>query len=188
MDSKSLSPLARLAVTVHCEIGPDGQQLVRHVQRTRAAVKHIWPLPDTIGENADLVLCECERGLARKLAWVPGEAKAALILLLPKTGPADLAEIRAAAPDALLHRPYSPGAIDAALLLALDQFGYAKRLRHRIERLEENIKALRDIEKAKRVIMAQQSVGEDDAFRVLRDMAMERRISIAELAGKVIDS
>ncbi len=188
MDTKPLNVLAHLAVTVHCEIGTDGRALVRHLQRARGAVRHIWPLPETVGENTDLVLCECEHGVARRLAWSPGEAKAALILLLPQSGQADLAEIRAASPDALLHRPYSPGAIDAALLVALDQFGYAKRLRHRISRLEENIKALRDIEKAKRLIMARQSVGEDDAFRLLRDLAMQRRISIAELAAKMIDS
>jgi AmiR/NasT family two-component response regulator len=188
MDLKPASQLARLSVTVHCEIGTEGQELVRHLQRARGTVRHIWPMPETVGEDADLVLCECERGLARRLAWPPGEAKAALILLLPRTGQTDLAEMRAAAPDALLHRPYAPGAIDAAVLVALDQFGYARRLRHRIDRLEENIKALREIEKAKRLIMARQSLGEDEAFRLLRDLAMQRRITIAELAAKMIDS
>ena len=45
---------------------------------------------------------------------------------------------------------------------------------------------LRDIEKAKRIIMQQKSLGENDAYRVLRDMAMERRVTVAELDGDSI--
>jgi AmiR/NasT family two-component response regulator len=73
-------------------------------------------------------------------------------------------------------------------MLALDHFSYARRQQLRIARLDENIKALRDIERAKQIIMTQRSLGENEAYRVLRDMAMERRVTVAELAGKLIDS
>lgn len=175
-------------MTVLCAMDGEGQQLFRHLQRTRARVKHIWPVPEAIGENSDIVLCEYQRGIGRKLSWVPGEAKAALILLLPQTGQYDLQEIRAAIPDALLHRPYLPHAIDAALLIALDHFTFSKRQRIRIARLDESIKYLREIERAKHVIMTRQAVGEQEAYRLLRDMAMERRVTVAELAAKVVDS
>lgn len=180
--------LSQLDIVLYCEPDAEGRNLLRHLQRTRAAVRHIWPLPEVVGENANVVLVDYVRDLARRLAWVPGEATAALIVLLPQTGQYDIDELRQALPDSVLFRPYHPHAIDVALSLALDHFSYGKRQRMRIARLDENIKALRDIEKAKHVIMTRKSLGENDAYRLLREMAMERRMTIAEIAKKLIDS
>lgn len=188
MSERFLDQLSRLTITVHCEVDGEGQALVRHLQRTRARVKHMWPIPDRIGEETSIVLCAFERHLSGRLAWSPGEAKAALVLILPASGQCDLDEIRAAAPDALLYRPIQQHTVVTALQLALDHFTYGRRLHMRIARLEENIKSLREIERAKQVIMARQAVGEQEAYRLLRDMAMAKRVAVADLATKVIDS
>lgn len=180
--------LSRLTITLACEMDGEGMKLLRHLQRTRASVRHVWPVPASLGENADIVIVEYGKSLPKLLSWDPGEARAALIVLLPQSGQFELAELRRALPDAVLHRPYQPPAIDVALILALDHFSYAKRQRLRITRLDENIKAMRDIERAKQIIMAQKSLGENEAYRLLRDMAMERRITIAQIAEKLVDS
>jgi AmiR/NasT family two-component response regulator len=188
MSSILAEQLSRLTIVLSCELDGEGVRLLRHLQRTRAVVRHVWPLPKSLGENADVVMVEYGKGLAQRLTWDPGEASAALIVLLPQAGQFDLDELRRSLPDAVLHRPYQPHAIDASLMLALDHFSYARRQQLRIARLDENIKALRDIERAKQIIMTQRSLGENEAYRVLRDMAMERRVTVAELAGKLIDS
>lgn len=180
--------LSRLTILLVCEPGTEEQSLLRHLQRTRATVRHVWPAPETIGENVDLVIAQYMRGIGQRLSWVPGEAKAAFIILLPQTGQYDLAEVRAALPDSVIYRPFLPHAVDVALMLALDHFSYGKRQRLRVARLDENMRALRDIEKAKHVIMSSQAIGESDAYRVLRDMAMEKRVTIAEVAGRMVDS
>lgn len=187
MTSSLEQQVSRLTILLVCEPDGEGMKLLRHLQRTRATVHHVWPMPAAMGENADLILVEYGEGVSQRLAWDPGDATAALIVLLPQANHLDLAELRRSLPDAVLHRPYQPQSIDAALILALDHFSYGKRQRTRIARLDENIKALRDIEKAKHIIMKQKSLGENDAYRVLRDMAMERRVPIAEIAGKIVD-
>ena len=188
MTSSLEQQLSRLTIVLACEMDSEGLKLLRHLQRTRSTVRHVWPIPKSVGENADLVLVEYGKGLSQSLAWDPGEAGAALIVLLPQASQLDLTEIRHSLPDAVLHRPYQPQSIDTALMLALDHFSYGKRQRMRIARLEENIKALRDIEKAKHIIMKQKSIGENEAYRVLRSLAMERSVSIAKIAEKLIDS
>jgi AmiR/NasT family two-component response regulator len=188
MSDSNLPQFSRLNITLVCEPGAESMDLIRHLQRTRASVRHVWPVPETVGENTDLVLCEYVRGISRRLAWLPGESKAALILLLPQSGYYELKEVHAALPDAVLYRPYVSHMIDVALTLALDHFGYIRRQRLRIARLDENIKALRDIEKAKHVIMASRKVGENEAYRIMRDIAMERRTTIAAVAEKLVDS
>ena len=140
--------LSRLRISVITEASPEGFELVRYLQRLRTTPKQIWPMPELIGDGADLVFCDYARDLSKRLAWAPGEAKAALIVLLPQGGQFNLREVAAALPDSVLYRPYFRHAIDVSIALALDHFGYARRQRQRIARLEENIRALRDVEKA----------------------------------------
>lgn len=179
---------SRLRILVACETDMDGQTLIRHLQRTRATVRNIWPVPEKIGESADVLLCEYSGGLGKRLAWMPGEPLAALIVLLPQSGGYDLREVQAACPDAVLHRPYLPHAVDVAMMVALDHFNFGKRQRLRIARMDENIHAMRDIEMAKHLIMARNQVGEAEAFRILRDLAMQRRVTVASVASKFVDS
>ncbi|CAN5186910.1 hypothetical protein BH10PSE7_BH10PSE7_12380 [soil metagenome] len=188
MANNTLPQLAQEKICLVCDTDEEGQALLRHLQRHRAAVTRFWPPQERIGENADIVLCEYFPRMGGRLAWVPGEPCAALIILLPQTGRYDLAEIRAACPDAVLHRPYVAHAIDVSLTVALDHFGYNKRQRLRIARLEENGRAMRDIEKAKQVIMSSKNVGEQEAYRILRDIAMKRRLPVATVAGKFVDA
>jgi AmiR/NasT family two-component response regulator len=180
--------LSRLRIAVACEPGPDTSMLIRHLQRSRAAIRQVWSMPDRIGGECDLVVCDYMRSLSTRLAWPPGEAEAALLVVLPANGHYDLNEVQGAAPDAVLHRPVSPHALDTALALALDHFGYIKRLRSRISRVEENVRAIRTIEKAKQTLMSLHRIDEDKAFHMLREMAMKKRVTIASLAGHLIDS
>jgi AmiR/NasT family two-component response regulator len=119
---------------------------------------------------------------------MPGEAEAALVVLLPQNGRVDFNELHVACPNAVLHRPYLPNAIDAALLVAHDQFAFFKRQKSRIMRMEENARAMRDIEKAKQLIMLRDHVNEAEAFRTLRDIAMKKRVTIASIASKLVDT
>lgn len=179
---------SRLRMLVVCEMDEQATTLLRHLQRSRASVMHMWPAPDRIGENVDLVLCEYGPGLGKRLAWMPGEAQACLIMLLPHTGHFDLREIQAACPDAVLHRPYIADAIDVALTVGLDHFNFGKRQRLRISRMDENIHAMREIEMAKHIIMGRSNVSEAEAFRMLRDLAMKQRVTVAVIASKFVDS
>lgn len=188
MSGNDLDPLARKSVTLHAAMGPGEESLFRHLQRTRATVRHVWPPPERIGEDADLVLCEYDPGLANRLSWMPGEPRAALIVLLPQVGRVDLRGLRVVCPDAVLQRPWLPQAIDVALVLALDHFSYGERLRQRIQRMDENIHAMRTIELAKHQIMEKNGVGDAEAFRILRTMAMQRRATVAAIAARLVDS
>lgn len=178
----------RLRISVIAEPTPDTKDLMRHLQCARATPRQIWPCPETIGDQSDLIFCGYAPGLARRLAWMPGDAKAALILLLPQNGQFDLKEVADALPDAVLYRPYQPYAINVAVSIAIDHFGFANRQRQRIQLLDENIKALRDIEKAKHIIRSRRNVDDSEAYQILREMAMSRRTTIATIAERVIDS
>ena len=179
---------SRLTITLVSELDEQGLGLMRELQRTRARVNHRWPVPELLGHDTDIVLCEFVPDLSRRYTWMPGEANAAVIALLPQNGVYDLKRLQAALPDAVLYRPYLPHAVLAALSIAWDHFSFCRRQRVRIARLDENVRSLRDIERAKHLIMADKNINENNAFNLLRSMAMERRMTIAALAASLVDS
>lgn len=184
----TIDQFSRATITLICEPDDQGRLLMRELQRTRARVVHRWPMPERIGEGTDIVIVEFDADIARRYVWMPGEASAAVIVLLPQSGRYDMRRLQAALPDAVIHRPYLPHAIVTALTVGWDHFSYARRQRIRIQRLDENVRALRDIERAKHYIMEDKNTNENNAFNILRTMAMERRMTVAAIAASIVDS
>lgn len=166
----------------------EGQLLVRELQRLRYVVNHVWPMPDRFPADIDVILSAFTESLHERLAWMPGEATAALVVLLPQHGGYDLKALRNCGPDAVLFRPWQPHHIVTAVEIARNQFLYIKRLRSRIGRLDENIRAARDIERAKAILVETRKMSEEEAYAFLRTQAMERRVSVAALASAFVDS
>lgn len=186
--SKVLDRLSRLNILLVSEPDEQGQNLARELQRTRASVERRWPCPETLGVDCDIVVCDFFRGIERRFPWVPGEATAAVVLLLPVGGVADPDAVHAALPDALLTRPIVPSAVVPALSLAWDHFSYHRRQSARITQLDENIRVLREVERAKTILMEERKISEVSAFEALRKEAMEKRTKVSAIAKMIVDS
>ncbi len=81
MPKRVVDQFSRLNITLITELDEQGQSLFRQLQRTRARVQQYWPIPEKIGENTDIVLCEFVSDISRRYTWMPGEATAASIIL-----------------------------------------------------------------------------------------------------------
>jgi AmiR/NasT family two-component response regulator len=174
-----------IAVAAHDD---DGDFLLRELVRTRARVRRVWPLPNRLPEEVDVIVCDLVPGLLQVIPWLPGEPKAALVGIMPTVGPPDLLLLRNCTPDAVLHRPFTAQAILTSLALARDHFLYQKRLRTRIEKLDETLRGFRSVEQAKTILMHTRRMDEDAAYRFIRTQAMNRRVSISAVAAAIIDS
>jgi two-component system, response regulator / RNA-binding antiterminator len=180
--------IANLTMTVCAEPDAECEQLVRELRRTRATVNQRWPMPRTLSVEPDVLFCEFAADLVARLPWNPGEPRCALVLLLPKLGSYDPNAVCKCSPGAVLYRPFQPHAILTALMLARSQFQYEKRLRTRIERLDENLRLLREIEQAKRILMEREQLSERDAYDRMRSLAMQKRTTLVQLACQIVDS
>lgn len=169
---------------------PDSQVdlLVRELQRHRARVRRIWPLPDKFPGDADVILADYAEGMIDRLPWMPGEARSAVIVLASGERPPGVDRLLDSAPNAILFRPWRPEQVVASVLVAHREFDYAKRLRERIDRLDENLRTIRHVERAKGILMSTRGLSEDDAYRFLRRQAMDRRTTVNAIAAAVIDS
>ncbi len=162
--------------------------LLRDLQRMHNRVKYIWPVPETLPSDTDVIFCDLLPDLPSRLPWLPGEPKAALVVLMAPGMTVDLDLLRKTAPEAVLHRPFSTVALQSSLLLARSRFTYERRLRSRLEKLDGMLRAMRSVERAKTILMNARRLDEDEAYSFLRRQAMERRVSVGAIAAAIVDA
>ena len=177
-----------LDIAVIAKRDEHGQHLIRELQRTRAVVRPSWPVPEQIPLEHDVLFCEACPDLAKRLPWLPGEPGAALVLVLPAGRPLDLEMLQSCAPHAVIHLPATADAVLSALVLARSHFLYERRLRSRIDKLDDNLRTMRCVERAKAILIETKQLSEQDAYHFMRRTAMERRVSIGALAAMIVDS
>lgn len=177
-----------LTVGVIVEPDSDGERLIRELQRLRCTVRHIWPVPPQIPENFDAVYCTFTDDLPRRIPWLPGEPASALIIVDRGSDALNLKVIHNCAAHGLIHFPVTARSTLGSLAMAREHFLYEKRLRGRIEKLDENLRTMRLVERAKSILIRMKNVTEEEAYNYLRNQAMERRVTIGAVANAIIDS
>jgi AmiR/NasT family two-component response regulator len=177
-----------LNVALIAELDGEGERLLRELQRLRCTVRHIWPVPVQLPENYDVVYCTLTEDLPRRIPWLPGEPTTTLILVDRGQDALNLKLINNCAAHGLIHYPSTLRSTIGSLAMAREHFLYEQRLRGRIEKLDENLKTTRTVEKAKSILMRSKNLGEDDAYNFLRSQAMERRVTISVIAKAVVES
>ncbi|VIO71943.1 ANTAR domain-containing response regulator [Bradyrhizobium ivorense] len=180
--------LADLSAVVVAPVDDQIGMLLRELQRFRMRVRQVWPMPESVPADADVVYCEYSPDLARRLPWIPGDARSALVVILPATEAIHADALCHATPNAILPRPFTPNAVLSSLVLARSQFGYERRLRSKIEKLDDNLRSMRTVERAKAILMATRQMPETEAYGFIRRQAMDRRVSASAVAAAIVDS
>lgn len=175
-----------IVVAVAPESGAD--QLVRDLQRARAKVRRLWPMPDKLPSDADVLVVEFNDRLTDRLPWTPGESRSAVVVVVGPNRAPDPARLCETTPEAVIYMPAQAETIAGVVALARSQFDYTKRLRDRIERLDENLRTIRNVERAKAILISARGMNDDDAYKFLRRQAMDRRTTVNAIAAAIIDS
>ncbi len=177
-----------LAARIVAPPGAASEGLRQVLQGLRIRVTTDWPAPDPLPAAGDLVFALYAPDLANRIAWTPGSASLALIVLLPAGQGADARVLRLAGCDSVLPYPAPRELAAAAIAVVRDRLLYERRLRTRIEKLEETLRSSRTVERAKAVLMAERNMTEDEAYAFLRERATARRVTIGTVAAAVLDS
>jgi response regulator NasT len=80
----------------------------------------------------------------------------------------------------------SPERVRPVLEVAIARFGEFQALRRELETAKSDLEERKVIERAKGVLMKSRRIGEEDAFRLLRKMAMDRKMRLAAVAREVL--
>lgn len=186
---KNLTSLKGLRVTICCEPDANLNGWILSLQRQRVEVTCIWPPPASrLDSDMDVFVCEYFPKISDLVPWIPGDSTAALIVLLPQNGQYEDGVILANAPQGVLQRPFTDRLLTTALQVAWSQYRYEKRLLDRVSKLDENVRSLRDVERAKTIIMSEQNIDEDAAYRHIRKTAMSNQTSVSLLANTIVQT
>ena len=179
---------SRLEIAVVCRRDDHGDELIRALQRTRSRVQHFWPMPDEVPMEFDVVFCELVDDLPKRINGKLGSLPAAIIVVIPANAAVNHKLLGNCAPHAIIHMPCTPQAVVNNLSQGRNIFLYERRLRQRIEKLDENLRSIKAIEQAKAIMMQRDNISEEEAYRQMRFKAMDRRVTIGSLASAIVDS
>jgi len=177
-----------LNVAVIVERDDNGEFLIRELQRQRASVRYIWPPPNQLPLQHDVIFCQLSAGLLQRIPWVPGEPSSALVLVDDGKEPLNLELIHNCAGHGVLHYPATCRMIQTVLMLSRESFQYERRLRGRIDKLDDSLRTTRLVERAKSLLVRMRNISDEEAYGFLRTRAMEKRVTIGVVASTVIDS
>ena len=80
-----------------------------------------------------------------------------------------------------------PDRLQPILDVAVARFEQDRALRDELRDTQERLAERKLIERAKGLVMKQKNVGEEEAYRVMRKLAMDRSRKLLEIAQQIID-
>jgi AmiR/NasT family two-component response regulator len=166
----------------------DGDVLLRYLQSLGCHVEHLWPPVDRLEGSCDLLFGLIDAQTRPLLGSVAGGAALAIIGVVDPASTGTLQLLRDIGPQAVLHKPIDPPAILANVVVARSNARYQKRLLGKIAKLEETLRSVRKVERAKAILMETRHLDESSAYAYLREQAMRKRVPIGVVAGVVVDS
>lgn len=166
----------------------DGVFLLRQIQRLGCEVEHAWPAREHLEAEADVAFVLIEPETRAFCASLAERGRAALVGVVDPAQPRSvqlLADIDLAA---VITKPVDPAALLTNLVVACNNSRYQQRLQTKISKLEETLRSVRKVERAKSILMEQRDIGESEAYAYLREQAMKKRVSIGVIAAVIIES
>jgi two-component system, response regulator PdtaR len=166
----------------------DGDVLMRYLQSLGCHVEHLWPPVERLEGDCDLFFGLIDAQTRQLLVSVAGSVTTAIVGVVDSTSAGALQLLRDIGPQAVLHKPFDPPAILANVVVARSNARYQKRLLGKIAKLEETLRSVRKVERAKAILMETHRLDESAAYAYLREQAMRKRVPIGVVAGAVVDS
>ena len=145
-----------------------------------------WPEPGSIGPEVDIIIAAVADLPSDSVLYRLERKHHCLIGLVEEDNPTALKGIIDLGVHSFINRPTHPLSLVMALVLGLSISAYENRLRVKVGKLENNLRAAHTVERAARILARTLSIPEDQAYQHLRTKAMDRREPMHELAMQVI--
>lgn len=141
-------------------------------------------------ERPDLVILDIKMPIMDGLtaAKIIGDEQIAPCLILTAYSQRDLVE-QAAEAGAMgyLVKPFTKQDLLPAIEIAKGRYQQLAALAEEVGDLTERLETRKIVDRAKGLLMDRHGLGESDAFRLIQKAAMERRLSMREVADRILD-
>src|SRR5215831_15569897 len=115
------------------------------------------------------------------------ESRLAPVVILTAFSQRDLVDrARAAGAMAYLVKPFQKSDLVPAIEIALSRFAELQALEHEVANLTDRLETRKVVERAKGTLMTAFGMTEPDAFKWIQRAAMDNRMTMKEVADKII--
>lgn len=184
-----LKDLRSLRVAVFHPRDNDGEQLIRQLQRIGCQVQAFWPLPGELNEAFDVAfLAVNPETIVLDLPWIKSEDAPIRVAVVNYENPTIVDGMLRLGASAVIATPIRSFGVLSTLILARQLAGDLRQERKRVAKLESKLQSIRKITDAKSVLMNSRKISEEDAYAVIRDQAMVKRVTIEEIATAIVNA
>ncbi len=175
------------AVVLHPD-DADAATVLRELRRAGLRARQVWPPPARLPNDVDLLLCILDANV-RNLLRADGSVDLPPIVgIADGRSPETPSAVHDSRATALLFKPVAPDQVVLSVFAARQIHQYQTRLLRRIAKLDETLRSIREVERAKVLLMQSRQIDEHEAYHFMRRRAMEKRVPISRVASTIIDA
>ena len=166
----------------------ESEALIDQLRRIGCNVKGVWPPPLTIPHDIDTVFQLVETSEDTVFPTSSNEHPLTLVAIVDYENPTILKRLLDSNAHGVVNKPIRSFGILSSLVLARSLRGYTRRLEGKVQKLEETLKARRDVDKAVKILVTLKKIGEVEAYELIRTQATQKRLSMAQIAATIISA
>jgi two-component system, response regulator PdtaR len=164
----------------------EGDALLDQLNRIGCNVRGIWPPPVELPRDVDTVFHLVETAETPAFIASASEGGPTFVAIVDYENPTVLRRLLDSNAHGVINKPIRPFGILSSLVLARSMRGYTCRLESKVQKLEETLKARRDVDKAVKILVTLKKIGEAEAYELIRSQATQKRLSMAQVATTII--
>lgn len=184
-----LKELRSLRVCVFHPHDEDGNELTRQLERIGCQAQAFWPPLAAPPDGTDLVFLALRPDmLQHDFSWSRSEGAPPVVAVVGYENPTIIDAVLKIGAKAVVASPIRSFGLLSALVLARELNDELCRQRKRITRLEVKLLGVRAVSEAQDILCLQRAISKEEAYRVIREQAMNKRTTAEAIASSIINA
>ena len=184
-----LKELRTLKIAVIHPDDGDGRLLTQQLQRIGCLVQAFWPPVQALPEGIHIAFVAVRPEiLDLQFEWTRREDAPTIIAVVNYENPTIVEAVLEIGATAVLPSPVRSFGLLSALVVAHEAHKENRLLCRRLRKVEAKLLGVRHIADAKAILMKTHSLSETEAYDLIRDQAMSKRVTIEEVASAIVNA
>lgn len=184
-----LRDLRGLVVEVMHPPDADGVSLIEHLQRIGCVATCVWPIPSINTPAPDLIVLAVDHDMREPLRQLCRRNQASpptVIAVVSYENPSTLQLVLEIGAHAVIERPIHPFGLLTQLVVARSLWLQQQENHAKAQKLERKLAGIQSLHRARLILMMNQKLSEDEAYKTIRRHAMTNRIALEDAATAII--
>jgi AmiR/NasT family two-component response regulator len=184
-----LKELRSLRVVVFHPDNADGQQLIQQLQRIGCQVRAFWPPMPVLPDGVDVVFLAVHPEVTQlEFEWIAAEDAPACIAVVNYENPTIVEFVLRLNARAVLPSPIRSFGLLSTLVIARVVNTEIQTHSRRARKLEAKLTGARRVAEAKSILARTRNITEGQAYDLIRDQAMSKRVTTEDIATAIINA